>query len=146
MNLNEKEILPIVSPVGYEGGKKSLIATLFGDNSKKRKDFSEICFDKNFNTTLTNSAAGKYFEPLEMLRFAPSAINKQPWRILKDDDNIHFYLSNTKELNKIDIGIALCHFHLSAMDKNISGEFTSLSSIKNQDSKFTYVISWINNK
>lgn len=146
MNLNEKEILPIVAPVGYEGGKKSLLATLFGDNSKKRKDFSEICFNKDFNTSLTPSDADKYFEPLEMLRFAPSAINKQPWRILKEDDNIHFYLNNNKEMNKIDIGIALCHFHLTSMEKNISGEFKTLNSPNNQDDKLTYITSWINNK
>lgn len=54
--------------------------------------------------------------------------------------------NSNKELNKIDVGIALCHFHLSAMDKNISVEFTSLNFIKNQDIKFTYVIYWINNK
>lgn len=147
INLTESEILPIVCPVGYEGGKKSIIATLFGDNSKKRKNFSEICFNKDFNTPLTSSNADEYFIPLEMLRFAPSAINKQPWIILKDDNNIHFYLNSNKEINKIDIGIALCHFHLTAIEKNISGEYISSNCVNNnKDSKFNYVISWINNK
>lgn len=147
MNLGETEVLPIVSPVGYEGGKKSIIATLFGDNSKRRKDFSEICFSKNFDNPLTKNESKEYFTSLEMLRFAPSAINKQPWRILKEDDNIHFYLSNNKEINKIDMGIALCHFHLTAIEKNISGEFKSLNHTKTHDnSKFTYIMSWINNK
>lgn len=146
INLNENEILPIVSPVGYEGGRKSFIATLFGDNSNKRKPYSELFFNKNFNTQLDSSSSNEYFEPLEMLRLAPSALNKQPWRVLKEDNNIHFYLSNTKGLTRIDIGIALCHFHLSAIENNIRGKFVSLNSIKNrQDNKFTYVISWSTN-
>lgn len=147
MNLTENEILPIVCPVGYEGCKKSIIATLFGDNSKKRKEFNEICFHKNFNTPLEYDNAGEYFMPLEMLRLSPSAINKQPWRILKEENNIHFYLSSNKEINKIDMGIALCHFHLTAIEKNVGGKFISSNSIiNNKDSKFTYVISWENNK
>ena len=79
-----------------------------------------------------------------MLRLAPSALNKQPWRVLKEDNNIHFYLTNLKGLTKIDIGIALCHFHLSAIENNINGEFVSLNSIKDkQDKNFTYITSWI---
>ena len=79
-----------------------------------------------------------------MLRLAPSALNKQPWRVLKEDNNIHFYLTNLKGLTKIDIGIALCHFHLSAIENNINGEFVSLNSIKDkQDKNFIYITSWI---
>ncbi|SCH07480.1 MULTISPECIES: nitroreductase family protein [unclassified Romboutsia] len=144
INLENGEILPIISPVGYEGGRKSFIASLFGDNSKKRKNFSEIFFDQNFYTPLEESNSEEYFEPLKMLRLAPSALNKQPWRVLKDNDNIHFYLTNSKNLTRIDIGIALCHFHLSTIEKNISGKFISIDSNKNNiDSKLTYVISWI---
>ncbi len=143
MNLGENEVLPIVSPVGYEGGKKSFIATLFGSKSNKRKPYSEIFFNKNFDTPLEPNTSDEYFGPLEMLRLAPSAINKQPWRALKEDSNIHFYLTNLKGLTRIDIGIALCHFHLSAIENNIRGEFVSLNSIKNkQDKNLTYVISW----
>lgn len=145
MNLGENEILPIVSPVGYEGGKKSIIATLMGDHSSKRKPYSEIFFNKNFATPLEPNINDEYFEPLEMLRLAPSAVNKQPWRVLKEDNNIHFYLSSNKGLTNIDIGIALCHFHLTAIENNICGKFISLDSNKNkQDNSFTYIISWIN--
>ena len=81
-----------------------------------------------------------------MLRLAPSAVNKQPWRVLKKDTNIHFYLTSTKGLTKIDIGIGLCHFHLSAIENNISGEFVSLDFMESiQENNFTYVISWIKN-
>ena len=144
MNLEENEVLPIVAPVGYEGAKKSFIATLFGSNTNKRKPYSEIFFNKDFDTPLEPNTSDEYFEPLEMLRLAPSALNKQPWRVLKEDNNIHFYLTTLKGLTKIDIGIALCHFHLSAIENNINGEFSVLNSIKNKQNKdFTYIISWI---
>lgn len=145
MNLGENEILPIVSPVGYEGGKKSIIGSLIGSNKNKRKPYSEIFFNNNFDTPLNAINSNEYLEPLEMLRLAPSAVNKQPWRVLKENNNIHFYLSNTKGFTKIDIGIALCHFHLTAIENNINGEFKVINSIKNnEDNKFTYVMSWIN--
>ena len=92
MNLAENETLPIVSPVGYEGGKKSIISRLIGNNNNKRKDFSEIFFNENFDKELSEEDAGEYLEVLEMVRLAPSALNKQPWRVLKDKNRFHFYL------------------------------------------------------
>ena len=55
---------------------------------------------------------------IEMVRWAPSAVNKQPWRIVVSDRGFHFYEKRDKgyfsektgDLQKIDVGIALCHF------------------------------------
>ena len=55
---------------------------------------------------------------IEMVRWAPSAVNKQPWRIIVSDSGFHFYEKRDKgyigektgDLQKIDVGIALCHF------------------------------------
>lgn len=143
MNLGPNEILPIVSPLGYEGGKKSFIASLIGDNSNKRKSIEEICFNNDFNTPLQPDKSSEYFKPLDMLRLAPSALNKQPWRILKKDNNLHFYLASDNHMNKVDIGIALCHFHLTAMEDNLNGKFEMIDSMQNLHDKFTYVMSWI---
>lgn len=144
INLKENETLPIVVPVGYEGGKKSIIATLFGNNNNNRKPYSELFFNKNFDSPLNPSDSAAYLEPLEMLRLAPSAVNKQPWRVLKEDNSLHFYITSTKGLTKIDIGIALCHFHLTSIEDNINGEFKVLDYEKYKDNKnFTYIISWI---
>ena len=61
----------------------------------------------------------RYAEDLiEMVRWAPSAVNKQPWRIVARGDKYHFYEKKDKgyvsdktgDLQKIDAGIALCHF------------------------------------
>lgn len=53
-----------------------------------------------------------------MVRWAPSAVNKQPWRIIVSDHGFHFFEKHDKgyinektgDLQKIDVGIALCHF------------------------------------
>lgn len=141
VNLKENEILPIVSPVGYEGGKKSLFAKIVGNNTNKRNDFSKSFFNGDFNTPLSESDAEEFYEPLEMLRLAPSAVNKQPWRVIKKDDRIHFYFKDAKNSTIIDMGIALCHFHLTAMENNLDGELKiNDSKIGNND--LTYVMSW----
>ena len=55
---------------------------------------------------------------LECARMAPSAVNRQPWRIIAEGGRFHFYekpdkgyvREQTGDLQKIDLGIALCHF------------------------------------
>ena len=130
VNLKENEILPIVSPVGYEGGKKSLFAKVVGKNTNKRNDFSQSFFNGDFNTPLTESDAGEFYEPLEMLRLAPSSINKQPWRV-----------ADAKTSTIIDMGIALCHFHLTTIENNLEGEL-KINDPKIENNNLTYVMSW----
>ena len=143
MHLKEDEILPIVSPIGYQGGKKSFIATLIGENTNKRKPYHELFFNQNFSTPLASDVSDVYFEPLEMLRIAPSALNKQPWRVVREEYLLHFYLASNKGLTKIDIGIALCHFHLTAIQNHIQGKFITLDASKYPQNKdFTYIMSW----
>lgn len=141
MNLKENEILPIVSPLGYEGGKKTIIGKLIGSNHKKRKDFDKLFFDGSFNNPFNFDNNDKYSRIFEMVRLAPSAVNKQPWRILKINNEVHFFNSEKGTMHEIDMGIALCHFHLMCKSENIDGEFKYLDNI-NYD-KYNYVISWI---
>ena len=66
--------------------------------------------------------------PLEMVRLAPSAVNKQPWRVVLDKNGAHFYRKRSKgfvseavgDMQKIDMGIALCHFALAAKENAIN--------------------------
>lgn len=142
VQLKEDEILPIVSPVGIEGGKKSILGFLFSkNNGSKRKDFSQIFFNENFDTPLTYEEAKEYGEVLEMVRLAPSAVNKQPWRILKEGNNYHFYSEGKGEFKRIDMGIGICHFYLSAKEKGLKGEIKVLND-RSHD-KYKYVASWI---
>lgn len=69
--------------------------------------------------------------PLEAVRLAPSAVNKQPWRVIVNEDGAHFYLKHAKgyvsgavdDIQKIDMGIALCHFALPAEEAGLATTF-----------------------
>ena len=96
----------------------------------KRKPWEDIFFNNGWDTPLDKQTAGDYEIPLEMLRLAPSATNKQPWRIVKDKENYHFFLqraagydkmTSAADLQRIDMGIAMCHFEMTAKEQNLSG-------------------------
>ncbi|MBQ9423934.1 MAG: hypothetical protein IJU32_10165 [Pyramidobacter sp.] len=114
----EGELMPIASPLGYPARDKSatdvkLRAAVHGD---ERLPTAELFFDRDFATPLTgvSSQTGQW---LEAVRLAPSAANMQPWRIVRDGSQFHFYEKHTLssegaawDVQKIDMGIALCHF------------------------------------
>lgn len=139
INLKEDEILPIVSPIGYASNNKSFLEKLM-KNNRNRKEFSSIFFDKDFNTPLTSNIDKVYKEALEMVRLAPSSMNSQPWRIIKEGENLHIYTNGKKNINKIDIGIALAHIDMYMKEMNREGEF---KKIKYKSDEYKYVISWI---
>ena len=145
IHLNTNEKLRIVSPVGYAHDSRSFMEKYVVNAEKKhasRKSFGELFFDKNFNTPLTKINAGVFLTPLEMVRLAPSANNKQEWRVLIQDNALHFYKDPYPMFDSIDMGIAICHFELSCKELGIEGKFEILKDFPVND-KLKYVISWI---
>lgn len=118
--LQEGEVMPCVSPLGYPAAKMSLRESLMrkGVKADSRFEFPELFFDGGFDRPLSEAAAGENAQALEMVRWAPSAVNKQPWRVVMTERAAHFYEKKSKgyidrsgwDLQKIDMGIALCHF------------------------------------
>jgi len=154
MDLKEDELLPIITPIGYSSDSRRLIDSFIrlGAGSKGRKSWSEIFFNKDFSKPLTESDAAEYSIPLEMTRLAPSASNKQPWRVIKTEDNYEFYVEHTKGYGKafsydiqiVDIGIALCHFELTALELGLKGHFQALEPSINELPPITdYIITWV---
>ena len=141
INLEADERLPIISPLGLEGGRKSLLASMFGNNNLKRKEFGQLFFDGECNKPLLKEEAYEYARVLEMVRIAPSSVNTQPWRIVKEADVFHFFSEAKTEANRIDMGICLCHFYLAAMEKGLMGEF-KIMNVKDAE-KANYLISWV---
>lgn len=120
IELGEDEVMPCVSPLGYPAKKMSVREAVMrkGVKADVRFDFGDLFFKESFSTPLNSAAAGELGTALEMVRLAPSAVNKQPWRLVVDGDTVHFYEKRSKgyvkdngwDLQKIDIGIAMCHF------------------------------------
>ncbi len=133
MELSEDEVMPCVSPLGYPAQKMSLRETMMrkGVKAEARLPFEELFFDGSFDVPMSQERADKLCKPLEMVRLSPSAVNKQPWRIVVKDNFVHFYLKRSKgfvsggniDMQKIDIGIALCHFSLTAEESGLNLEF-----------------------
>ncbi len=133
MELSENEIMPCATPIGYTAKKMSMRENMMRRAIKadERLPFEDLFFDGAFNTPLLKEKADKFAEPLGMVRLAPSAVNKQPWRIVITDNTAHFYLKRTKgfgherklDMQMIDMGIALCHFALTAMENGLSINF-----------------------
>jgi nitroreductase len=147
IQLKENEKLRIVSPIGYASDRKRFLEKYIvgaEKNHSSRKPFGEIFFDKNFDIPLTETNAGVFLTPLEMVRLAPSANNTQEWRVLLEDKALHFYKKPYLMFDSIDIGIALCHFELSCKELGIEGKFDILNDYPVND-KIKYVISWIRN-
>lgn len=126
MKLEEGEVLPCVSPLGYPAKKMSLRESMMrkGVKADSRLPFETLFFDGSFDKPLTESGAGALADVLEAVRLAPSAVNKQPWRVVICGDKAHFYEKRSKgfaakngwDIQKIDMGIALCHFELAAQE------------------------------
>ena len=120
-NLEEGEVMPCVSPLGVAAKKMGVKEVLMrkGVKADTRFDFSELFFKGNFNTPLTQDEAKEcgILLALEAVRLAPSAVNKQPWRVVVTENGAHFYEkkdrgydNGTYDLQKVDLGIAMYHF------------------------------------
>ena len=155
INLAESEILPVISPVGYPSDKRSIVDRTFRfvASSDKRKPWNDLFYLHDIDTPLDKENAGSYDTPLECVRVAPSASNKQPWRIIKDrDQNVfHFYLKRTPgygnigkdiELQNVDMGIAMCHFELSARELGLKGDW-NVNNPQIKSDGMEYIVSWI---
>ena len=133
MELDTDEIMPCASPLGYPAKKMSLRESMMrkGVKADERLPFEELFFEGSFDKPLSKENAGKWAEALEMVRLAPSAVNKQPWRVVVCDNAVHFYLKRSKgfarteklDMQMIDMGIALCHFDLTAKENNLNVVF-----------------------
>ena len=126
--LKDGEFMPCVSPLGVTASKMSIKESLMrkGVKADTRLKFEELFFNGNFDSSLDERSAKELgiFEDLEAVRLAPSAVNKQPWRIVIDGRKAHFYEKHDKgfltpnyDLQKIDIGIALYNFETQLLEE-----------------------------
>ena len=85
-----------------------------------------------------------------MLRLAPSATNSQPWALVKEGDSFHFFCnyknglnSDVKKRKHIDLGIALAHFHQTAMSDGLKGRFEAIDIGFDIPENMHYIITYI---
>jgi nitroreductase len=140
LGLREGELLPAVTPVGLATERRDLLERVirFGAGSVRRRAWEQLFFDGRWNEPLREAGAGAYTAALEAVRLAPSASNRQPWRILRaaEDGPYHLFLERTPgygrvagiDLQRLDLGIAMAHFDLAAAEAGLRGGWTRLSA------------------
>jgi hypothetical protein len=122
-----------------------------------RLPWGTLFFDRQFGVPLEKETAAEYATPLEMVRLGPSASNKQPWRIVRDDGAWHFYMQRTPgyrdslvmklmrvaDVQRLDLGIAMSHFELTACELGLPGKWGGHEpAIAKPDELTEYVVSW----
>jgi nitroreductase len=160
IGVREGEIVPSVLSFGPPTEKSRLLERVMraGAGSARRLPFETLFFNGDFNHPLTAEGAGKTAEALEMVRRAPSASNRQPWRAVRDGGNgaVHFYLrmnasyqrqmkwAGMVNLQRVDMGIAACHFVLAAEASGLKGRWER-SPVPAPDvpEGAEYLVSWI---
>lgn len=150
MQIEENEFFPIASPIGYPAPKNHTINKVMrmAIKADKRKEWDKLFFDGDFSKPLTKEEAGKWAYSLEMVRLAPSAANKQPWRIVRQGNMWHFFekkeMSSENDIQRLDVGIALCHFELAAKEKGMKGEVKVLDGVDiAREDNMLYIFSFI---
>jgi nitroreductase len=117
--------------------------------------WEQLFLNDDFSTPLTTTEAGAYTEALELLRLGPSASNRQPWRVLKTAGAWHFFLHHNPnyrkqmklvtaiDLQRVDIGIAMSHFALTATALGLRGVWQTQPFPAPPDPDTEYIISWV---
>jgi nitroreductase len=127
-----------------------------------RLPWESLFFDGAFGVPLSRREAGDFAEPLEMLRRGPSASNKQPWRVVRGGghgsgaSSWHFYLQRTpgyrgglagkllrlEDIQRVDMGIAMCHFELAAREAGLPGKWVVRPPRIETPQLAEYVVTW----
>lgn len=130
------ETVPAVVSIGYPADanlRGGLLGIMSGRTS--RLAMERLFFSRDFSCPLRSEEGGALGRALEAVRWAPSASNKQPWRIIRGDGRWHFFLQRTKgyrtgrvsrmmgtaDLQRVDMGIAMGHFELAARELGAAG-------------------------
>ncbi len=160
IDLRRGEIMPAVAAIGIIAeGPQARDWIRRQAKGTFRLPADRLFFERQFGQPLSMAAASAYATPLEALRWAPSASNKQPWRIVRAENAFHFYLARTKgygkgsllfrllqlaDLQRVDLGIAMCHFELAAREAGLTGRWMiQQPSIAKPDDRTEYIVSWI---
>ena len=132
--LAEGELMPCVSPLGYPAEKRSLKETLMRKTvgADNRLSADKIFFCGAWDKGMPMEKQIPIANLIEMVRWTPSAVNKQPWRVIAANGAYHFYEKKDKgyigektgDLQKIDVGIGLCHFVMGMEEQGITPAVT----------------------
>jgi hypothetical protein len=163
-----QERVPAVAAVGViadvEAARGGVIRRRVG--ADLRLPWGQLFFDGRFGKPLERAEAGDFAQSLEMVRRGPSASNKQPWRVVREAGRPaasspaawHFYLQRTpgyrgglagkllklEDIQRVDMGIAMCHFELTARELGLPGTWVVRPpEIETPRGLTEYTVTWV---
>ena len=159
ISLKDDEHIPAVTALGQIAGgdssRRGLVRRFA--RGERRLPWEKLFFDRDFNHPLSDGNSEGDRLALEMVRLAPSASNKQPWRVVRDGETFHFFLQRTPgyresllkkilgifDLQRVDMGIAMCHFDLTMKELGFQGIWSAQEpEIKKPVELTEYIASW----
>ncbi|HEX7501991.1 MAG TPA: nitroreductase family protein [Acidobacteriota bacterium] len=155
LGIGAGEQLPAVVAIGRPAARPSLRDRLvrWSAGGNLRKSPAELFFAGDWRTPLPYEEAAAWGPVLECVRLAPSASNKQPWRVIRQSGVFHFFLSRDKaygammplaDLQRIDLGIAICHFQSAAADAGMRGEWLDEDpNLPETPVNYEYILSFV---
>lgn len=131
--------------IAIKPGMEFVIAMAFGKpaGSPHRESLSE--FIRKPLSQITDTPDDPL---LEAARLAPSSVNSQPWHFKRTGEKIHAYCVKPsrlktmvyERLNRIDMGIAICHIWLAAQHHGKEPVFIREPQLKEAPSGYEYVV------
>lgn len=120
--LQEDERLLAITPIGYSKEEADRV----GVSSKqyRRKNLEKLVTSGSMSENTWVKTA------LEAVRVAPSAANRQPWRLDIRSDSVTVTSNSRREgfrvSRRLDCGIAMLHLELGALTNNVKGSWEFL--------------------
>jgi len=155
----DMEIMPAVTAVGYIARNENFRGQIrMRAGAEHRLPKEQLFFERKFGNAINEEEIGIYADVLELVRWAPSASNKQPWRIVRSGEAWHFYLQRTRgygkgtmifnllrlaDLQRVDMGIAMCHFELAVNELNVHGRWVNEEPEIKKPESTEYIASWV---
>ncbi len=158
LELAAGELLPAVVSLGVPADRKTVAESITRRLARAgtRKPFGELFFAEETGA-FPGLEASPWGSVLEAVRMAPSASNKQPWRILVtaseekprfdlllEEDRRYNTMLGPIRLQNLDMGIAMRHFESAAHSLGLPGAWTRLEPYPLRlEPPRSYIASWL---
>lgn len=155
--LDSGELLPAVVALGHPAERRQLAERITRGLARptRRRPPEELFFEEELGRPLPLSSS-RWKEAFEALRWAPSASNKQPWRVLavgpEGRRRFHFLLAEDRvynsllgeiHLQNLDLGIGMRHWESAVLALGLPGAWAfDEAPLPGLPPPFSYIATW----
>lgn len=147
VGIDSSENIPALISVGLAASESSWHQKLRSKRGKDRKKIDQLFYSTFIGSPIKGYQLNRYGPIFEAVQKAPSTMNKQPWRVVIDDQHFRFYMQadyiteQGLNLKYIDMGIVMCHFEIAAKALGIKGYW--MTEVIRPFDKYEYIASFV---